>query len=82
MSDSADQTYEQLHSSIASLRAEKGKLENKVIDLEAQLRDYISELDNSQLRYQQLVKESLRVVTESNRTMSKLVDKMDGGSSW
>ena len=82
MSDTADQTYEELHETIATLRADKGKLENKVIDLEAKHRDLISELSAVRLNYQQLVNDTLNTVAESNRAIVKLVDKMDGGSAW
>jgi len=82
MSDTADQTYEELNETIAMLRTDKGKLENKVIDLEAKHRDLISELSAVRLNYQQLVNDTLNTVAESNRAIVKLVDKMDGGSTW
>lgn len=82
MSDSADQTYEELSETIATLRTDKGKLENKVLDLEAKHRDLISELSAVRLNYQQLVNDTLKTVAESNRAIVKLVDKMDGGSTW
>lgn len=82
MNDTADKTYEELHETIASLRTEKGKLENKVLDLEAKHRDLISELSAVRLNYQQLVNDTLKTVAESNRAIVKLVDKIDGGSPW
>ena len=82
MNDTADKTYEELHETIASLRTEKGKLENKVLDLEARHRDLISELSAIRLNYQQLVNDTLKTVAESNRAIVKLVDKIDGGSPW
>lgn len=82
MSDPADQTYEELNQAIATLRTDKGKLENKVLDLEAKHRDLISELSAVRLNYQQLVNDTLKTVAESNRAIVKLVDKMDGGSAW
>jgi len=82
MSDSADQTYEELHETIAVLRTDKGKLENKVLDLEAKHRDLISELSAVRLNYQQLVNDTLKTVAESNRAIVKLVDKMDSSSPW
>lgn len=82
MSDPADQTYEELNQAIATLRTDKGKLENKVLDLEAKHRDLISELSAVRLNYQQLVNDTLKTVAESNRAIIKLVDKMDGGSAW
>ena len=82
MSDPADQTYEELNEAIATLRTDKGKLENKVLDLEAKHRDLISELSAVRLNYQQLVNDTLKTVAESNRAIVKLVDKMDGGSAW
>lgn len=82
MNDTADKTYEELYETIATLRADKGKLENKVLDLEAKHRDLISELSAVRLNYQQLVNDTLKTVAESNRAIVKLVDKMDGGSPW
>jgi predicted nucleic acid-binding Zn-ribbon protein len=82
MSDQADKTYEELYETIATLRTEKGKLENKVLDLEAKHRDLISEISAVRLNYQQLVNDTLKTVAESNRAIVKLVDKMDGGSPW
>lgn len=82
MNDTADKTYEELYENIATLRADKGKLENKVLDLEAKHRDLISELSAVRLNYQQLVNDTLKTVAESNRAIVKLVDKMDGGSPW
>jgi len=82
MSDSADQTYEELSETIATLRADKGKLENRVLDLEAKHRDLISEISAVRLNYQQLVNDTLKTVAESNRAIVKLVDKIDGGSPW
>lgn len=82
MIDSADQTYEELHETIAILRADKGKLENKVLDLEAKHRDLISEISAVRLNYQQLVNDTLKTVAESNRAIVKLVDKIDSSSPW
>jgi phage shock protein A len=82
MSDSADQTYEELSETIATLRTDKGKLENRVLDLEAKHRDLISELSAVRLNYQQLVNDTLKTVAESNRAIIKLVDKMDSSSPW
>jgi phage shock protein A len=82
MIDSADQTYEELHETIATLRADKGKLENKVLDLEAKHRDLISEISAVRLNYQQLVNDTLKTVAESNRAIVKLVDKIDSSSPW
>ncbi len=82
MSDSADQTYEELSETIATLRADKGKLENRVLDLEAKHRDLVSELSVARSNYLQLVNDSLKTMADTNRVIVKLVDKMDGGSSW
>jgi phage shock protein A len=82
MNDSADQTYEELSETIATLRTDKGKLENRVLDLEAKHRDLISELSAVRLNYQQLVNDTLKTVAESNRAIVKLVDKMDSSSPW
>lgn len=82
MSDSADQTYEELSETIATLRADKGKLENKVLDLEAKHRDLISELSLARSNYLQLVNDSLKTMADTNRVIVKLVDKIDGGSTW
>lgn len=82
MSDPADQTYEELNEAIATLRTDKGKLENKVLDLEAKHRDLISELSVSKQNYRQLIEDSLKAVNQSNQTIAKLVDKIDGGSTW
>ena len=82
MSDSADQTYEELNETIATLRADKGKLENRVLDLEAKQRNLISELSVARSNYLQLVNDSLKTMADTNRVIVKLVDKIDGGSSW
>ena len=82
MSDSADQTYEELSETIATLRTDKGKLENRVLDLEAKHRDLISEISAVRLNYQQLVNDTLKTVAESNRAIVKLVDKIDSSNPW
>ena len=71
-----------MHETIAILRADKGKLENKVLDLEAKHRDLISEISAVRLNYQQLVNDTLKTVAESNRAIVKLVDKIDSSSPW
>ena len=82
MNDSADQTYEELSETIATLRTDKGKLENRVLDLEAKHRDLISELSVARSNYLQLVNDSLKTMADTNRVIIKLVDKIDGGSTW
>ena len=80
MSESADVTYEDLYKQIADLRAESGTQDNKIKDLEAKIQSMGSELVDSQLKYAQLMKDSFHSINESNKTISKLVDKIDGGS--
>lgn len=80
MSESADVTYEDLYKQIADLRAERGTQDNKIKDLEAKIQSMGSELVDSQLKYAQLMKDSFHSINESNKTISKLVDKIDGGS--
>ena len=49
-SDAADVNYEELNKEIANLRQQRGFVENRVIDLERQLRDVRASLEGSELK--------------------------------
>jgi archaellum component FlaC len=82
-SDNADVTYEELNKQIADLRAERGIQDNKIKDLEARLQSFGGESIEWQLKYQRLLDKSFNSINESNKTIAKLVDKIDGsGDRW
>ena len=81
-SDAADVNYEELNKEIANLRQQRGFVENRVIDLERQLRDVRANLEGSELKYQQLLKDSFKIISENNGAIVRLIEKIDGGSSW
>lgn len=76
MSDSADMTYEELNSTIASLRADIGILQSKLNaanDEQVNLRNQILREKDA---YIELLRESYKLLGTSNRTISNLAEEI------
>lgn len=82
MSESADPMYEELNKQIADLRKLIGERDSKIAELQTKLNGIGGELIDAQIRYKNLIQDSFNAINQSNKTIAKLVDKIDGGSSW